>query len=80
MEWSAMTTRTLGASGTGLLGFAATPAFALMALLTALPDGAPAILCGPMHAASPLAGMTWMYLLMSVFHSAPWLRLIAARR
>ncbi len=28
----------------------------------------------------PLSGMIPMYLLMSLFHSAPWLKLIANRR
>jgi hypothetical protein len=28
----------------------------------------------------PLNGMTLMYALMGVFHGAPWLRWIAARR
>ena len=28
--------------------------------------------------ASPLSGMVPMYLLMSAFHSAPWLKLISA--
>jgi hypothetical protein len=60
------------------LHLAATPTFAIMALLTSLFGGGPAdILCG---AASPLGGMTAMYVLMSAFHSAPWLKLIAGRR
>ena len=63
------------------LSLAATPIFALMALLTGvLGDGAPDILCSAAHGASPLTGMVPMYLLMSAFHSAPWLRLIAGRR
>jgi hypothetical protein len=37
----------------------------------------PGMLCLAAHGASPLAGMVPMYLLMSGFHSAPWLRLIA---
>jgi hypothetical protein len=36
-----------------------------------------------MHHMSALSGMVgsmvWMYLMMSVFHSAPWLNLIASR-
>jgi hypothetical protein len=32
-----------------------------------------------MQHASPLGGMTLMYLLMSVFHAAPWLKLICGR-
>ena len=61
-----------------LLALAAAPAFAVMALLTALPTGAPVMDCG-MHAASPFGGMAWMYLLMSAFHTAPWLRLLGRR-
>jgi hypothetical protein len=85
MEGAAMTTQTLGPfaarrGAADLLCLAATPVFAAMALLAALPDAAPAMQCGAMHDASPLGGMTWMYLLMSVFHSAPWLRLLAGRR
>jgi hypothetical protein len=56
------------------LSLAAAPTFAIMALLSA--TGAPDVLCSS-AGASPLAGMMTMYLLMSAFHSAPWLRLIA---
>ena len=76
-----MTTRTAGMREEGLadwLCLAATPTFAAMALLTAL--GSHDMLCGVMHGASPLNGMVWMYLLMSAFHLAPWLRLISGRR
>ncbi len=59
----------------GWLALAATPVFALMALWTALSGGTPDMLC--MQQASPLSGMTAMYLLMSGFHAAPWLRLLA---
>jgi hypothetical protein len=59
------------------LSLAAAPTFAAMALLAALPGGgAPDTLCSA-AGASPLGGMIPMYLLMSAFHSAPWLRLIA---
>ena len=59
------------------LSLAATPTFALMALLTgALGAGAPDVLCSAAQNASPLSGMVPMYLLMSVFHSAPWLKLV----
>ena len=58
-----------------LICLAATPVFAVMALATgfggAMPD---------MEMTSPLTGMAAMYGLMSVFHAAPWLRLIARRR
>jgi hypothetical protein len=59
------------------LCLAAAPAFAIMALLTGVFGGAPDLLCA--HA-SPLSGMVPMYLLMSAFHSAPWLKLISSRR
>jgi hypothetical protein len=63
------------------LRFAATPTFAVMALLAGLPgDGGPAeILCLTADHASPFGGMVPMYLLMSLFHLTPWLRLIARR-
>jgi hypothetical protein len=66
---------------TRLLSLAAAPIFAIMALLTGIQDGGmPAMLCSAAHDASPLTGMVPMYLLMSAFHSAPWLRLISNRR
>ena len=61
------------------LYLAAAPTFAIMALLTAvLGGGSPDALCS-IASASPLSGMVPMYLLMSAFHSAPWLKLIASR-
>lgn len=64
----------------GWLGLAASPTFALMALAAAAGSGPPDVVCSPMHTASPLSGMAAMYLLMSVFHLPPWLRLIRAGR
>ena len=62
------------------LYLAAAPTFAIMALLTGLlGGGSPEALCS-MVGASPLSGMAPMYLLMSAFHSAPWLKLISNRR
>jgi hypothetical protein len=55
------------------LSLAAAPTFAIMAVLTAVPGSGADMLCS---VASPLSGMVPMYLLMSAFHSAPWLRLI----
>ena len=66
--------------GAGLakwLGLAASPTFAAMALLTSL-DGGPIALCSA-TAGFPLSGMVPMYLLMSVFHTTPWLKLVADR-
>jgi hypothetical protein len=63
------------------LSLAAAPTFAVMALLTgAVRGGGPDILCAAAHDASALGGMAPMYWLMSVFHLAPWLKLIASRR
>jgi hypothetical protein len=63
------------------LGLAAAPTFATMALLTGIiSGGSPDMLCSAMQDASPLSGMAVMYLLMSAFHLAPWLRLISRRR
>ena len=62
------------------LGLAAAPTFAVMALLTSvLGGGQPEILCSAAEHTSPLSGMTPMYLLMSAFHSPPWLKLISSR-
>lgn len=61
------------------LSLAAAPAFAVMAVLTAAEgDGLAQRLCG--GANSPFGGMVPMYLLMSVTHSAAWLRLLDRRR
>jgi len=63
------------------LALASTPTFTVMALLTAVLRGsAPDVLCSAVHQASPLGGMVPMYLLMSAFHLAPWLKLIVGRR
>ena len=52
-----------------------------MALFTgALDAGPPDMLCSATQHAMPLNGMVVMYVLMSAFHSAPWLKLISSRR
>jgi hypothetical protein len=62
------------------LSLAAAPTFAMMALLTSLfTSSAPEMLCmsgGTWLSATWLTGMVPMYLLMSAFHSAAWLKLI----
>ena len=58
------------------LSLAAAPSFAVMALLAAVQDGNKDIMCSGAHGASPLTGMVAMYVLMSVLHAAPWLRMI----
>ena len=60
------------------LCLAPTPTFAIMALLAAL-TRQPDMLCAATDRASPLDGMVPMYLVMSAFHSAPWLKLICGR-
>lgn len=62
------------------LCLAAAPTFAIMALLTAVLGSRADMLCSAAQDASPLGGMVPMYLLMSAFHSAPWLKLISSRR
>jgi hypothetical protein len=62
------------------LGLAAAPTFAVMALWTIVFSSPPDMLCMAMQGSSPISGMTVMYLLMSAFHAAPWLKLVASRR
>ena len=62
----------------GWLSLAAAPTFALMALLTHFGSGPLEALCST-GTSLHLGGMVPMYLLMSAFHSAPWLKLIAGR-
>ena len=62
------------------LSLAAAPAFAFMALMTAYLDGGLAPVCMGVEHGSPMSGMVPMYLMMSAFHSGPWLRLIAGVR
>lgn len=61
----------------GWLGLAATPCFGLMALLAAINDGSGAICSATSTALAP-DGMPVMYLLMSIVHLPPWLRLLQA--
>jgi hypothetical protein len=61
------------------LSLAAAPTFAVMALLTAVVGSGPLDTLCSAASASPVGGMVPMYLLMSAFHSAPWLKLIAGR-
>ena len=63
------------------LCLAAAPTFAIMALLRGvLGGGPPDMVCPAAHDASLLSGMVAMYLLMSAFHSTPWLKLVSSRR
>jgi hypothetical protein len=60
------------------LALAASPTFAIMGMLTSVLGQEPA---GMLHSAGhawPLNEMVTMYLLMSAFHAAPWLKLLRA--
>lgn len=62
------------------LSLAATPTFAIMALLAGVLGGPADMLCSSAGDAPAITGMVPMYVLMSAFHSAPWLRLISGQR
>ena len=63
------------------LGLAAAPTFAAMALVTAFAgDDHMQMLCSAAEGGLPPTGMTAMYLLMSAFHLAPWLKQFGRRR
>jgi hypothetical protein len=68
----------VGHAAADWLSLAATPAFAMMALVTIAVGAGAEPLCSAQH--SLMSGMVPMYLLMAAFHSAPWLRLISGRR
>ena len=59
------------AGAADLLRYAAAPSFAAMALLSGVLGNGPDMICGQN---AWFTGMAPMYLLMSVFHLAPWLR------
>lgn len=72
--------RTIARGAADTLHLAAAPAFALMAVLAAVQEGgAHQMTCMGMADASPLNSMALMYLLMSVFHAAPWMKLATRR-
>lgn len=77
MSWA--TSGAAATSAAGWLSLAAAPTFASMALLTSvIGSGTPENLCSATHA-SVIGGMVPMYLLMSAFHVAPWLKYFAGR-
>ena len=62
----------------GWLALAASPTFALTGWIAA--SSAPPIpLCSPGSSILPIDGMSAMYLLMSLFHLSPWLKLASGR-
>jgi len=63
------------------LSLAATPTFAVMAALTGIfGGGADEMLCSAASHMSGLSGMVPMYVLMSAFHLAPWLKVVSRWR
>lgn len=66
------------ASAADWLGLAAAPTFAVMACVTAA-GGPPAALCSAMSGPLSVHGMAAMYVLMSLFHLPPWLKLAFKR-
>jgi hypothetical protein len=61
------------------LRLAAMPTFAMMALTAGFFGGGPGYMLCSADPAPLLNGMVPMYLLMSAFHSPPWLKLISGR-
>jgi hypothetical protein len=72
-------TAAVGTALSHALYLAATPTFAIMAVLTSVSGENADMMCSAAHGAWPLGGMVPMYVLMSVFHSAPWLKWILRR-
>lgn len=62
----------------GRLGLAAAPTFALMAWISAV-GSAGMTMCSAASPFMPINDMALMYLLMSLFHVSPWLKLFSAR-
>jgi len=61
-----------------VLALAASPTFAVMALVTGVAGGGSAEMFGMGAHVSPMSGMVTMYLLMSAFHAGAWLKVIRA--
>jgi hypothetical protein len=72
-------TAAVASAVTHALYLAATPTFAIMAVLTSVSGENADMICSAAHGAWPLSGMVPMYVLMSAFHSAPWLKWILRR-
>ena len=62
----------------GWLALAASPTFAIMAWIAAN-HARPMPFCSSSSSILPIDGMTAMYLLMSLFHVSPWLKLATTR-
>ncbi|HEV7277526.1 MAG TPA: hypothetical protein VGN80_14665 [Devosiaceae bacterium] len=62
----------------GWLALAAAPTFALMAWISAVRSPG-MTMCTAASALVPINDMALMYLLMSLFHLPPWMKLLSAR-
>jgi hypothetical protein len=62
----------------GWLALAASPTFAFMAWIAAN-DARRIAFCSAGSSILPIGGMTAMYLLMSLFHLSPWLKLASGQ-
>lgn len=60
------------------LSYAATPVFAAMALYSIAFHG-PEMICLASPEGTLPSGMISMYILMSIFHATPWLRLVSGQ-
>lgn len=68
----------LTSKASGWIGLAATPTFALMAWISA--SGSQDIMmCSGASTFAAVNSMAVMYVLMSLFHLSPWMKLFAAR-
>lgn len=70
------TRRTSARWAAGGLALAASPTFALMALLTGASGGGPDQMLCTSGQEPAIGGMATMYVLMSGFHLTPWLKLM----
>lgn len=73
-----MTSDSMHRHVTRWLSLAAAPVFAVMAVVSGSDGGSMPGMAMPEP--SPLGGMAAMYVLMSIFHMAPWLKLVSRRR
>ena len=62
----------------GWIGLAASPTFTVMAWIAAT-DASRFAICSSASGMPAIDGMTWMYLLMSLLHVSPWLKIASAR-